>query len=525
MMPLNRRTIMLMLTVATVVLLALSTLSVAAQTDTPADVTWLAQYWNDVDPTGEPVVVRGEADIDHDWGQGSPDPAINPDHFSARWTTSVDLEEGNYRFTTVSDDGVRVHLDGVTIIDNWTLHPATTDTVALSVSAGSHEITVEYFENEGLANIQFDWEQLADPEEEQVSISPTSGTACGATYTVQPGDWLNQIAQQCGTTVEAILALNPQITNPNAINPGQVLQLPGADATTHFNLNLRPVPTTDSQPMDVVPAGTTLPVLGQDESGDWLLVNYDSQQGWIAGWLTNVEGSLTDVPVVPATDSPTPDEEAILILEPGPGSRVTSPVRVSGIADPTQHQELIVRLLLADGTEIAEAIATIEANLGERGPYEVDVPFTVTGEQQAFIQVLSRSARDGGITHLNSVGVTIAETGPVEIVTVDPRPARITIHEPAPGDIVSGGVAAVSGFGQASFEQTLVIEVQDEQGNVVGSEPVIVEGPGLGEPGAFSVNVAYSVTSAGPGRIVVRDPSPAFGGDTYVTTVEITLEP
>src|SRR5690606_31540371 len=143
-----------------------------------------------------------------------------------------------------------------------------------------------------------------------VSISPTSGTACGATYTVQPGDWLNQIAQQCGTTVEAILALNPQITNPNAINPGQVLQLPGADATTHFNLNLRPVPTTDSQPMDVVPAGTTLPVLGQDESGDWLLVNYDSQQGWIAGWLTNVEGSLTDVPVVPATDSPTPDEEA-----------------------------------------------------------------------------------------------------------------------------------------------------------------------------------------------------------------------
>src|SRR5690606_12270054 len=156
------------------------------------------------------------------------------------------------------------HLDGVTIIDNWTLHPATTDTVALSVSAGSHEITVEYFENEGLANIQFDWEQLADPEEEQVSISPTSGTASGATYTVQPGDWLNEIAQHCGTTVEAILALNPQITNPNAINPGQVLQLPGADATTHFNLNLRPVPTTDSQPMDVVPAGTTLPVLGQD---------------------------------------------------------------------------------------------------------------------------------------------------------------------------------------------------------------------------------------------------------------------
>ncbi|MEW6049266.1 MAG: LysM peptidoglycan-binding domain-containing protein, partial [Bacillota bacterium] len=47
-------------------------------------------------------------------------------------------------------------------------------------------------------------------------------------YTVQPGDTLFFIAQRFGTTVPAILAINPQITNPNLIFPGQVICVPAA---------------------------------------------------------------------------------------------------------------------------------------------------------------------------------------------------------------------------------------------------------------------------------------------------------
>jgi len=46
-------------------------------------------------------------------------------------------------------------------------------------------------------------------------------------YTVQPGDTLFLIAQRFGTTVDAILAINPQITNPSLIFPGQVICVPG----------------------------------------------------------------------------------------------------------------------------------------------------------------------------------------------------------------------------------------------------------------------------------------------------------
>ncbi len=49
-------------------------------------------------------------------------------------------------------------------------------------------------------------------------------------YTVRPGDTLFQIAKRFGVTVDAILAANPQITNANMIMPGQVITIPTEEA-------------------------------------------------------------------------------------------------------------------------------------------------------------------------------------------------------------------------------------------------------------------------------------------------------
>lgn len=45
-------------------------------------------------------------------------------------------------------------------------------------------------------------------------------------YTVRPGDRLSTIAGRYGISVEAILAANPAITDPNLISSGQVIRLP-----------------------------------------------------------------------------------------------------------------------------------------------------------------------------------------------------------------------------------------------------------------------------------------------------------
>ena len=247
-----------------------------------------------------------------------------------------------------------------------------------------------------------------------------------------------------------------------------------------------------------------------------------------------VEQAPTEVSTVPNQDIPRPTdtiptestiEEAILILEPGPGSRLLSQIHVAGLADPTFEQHLLARVVLDDGTELAAIPTTIQSDVGIRGPFAVDIPFTIVGERQAFIQVSTSSPRDGGTTHLASVIVTLADSGIQEMFPVDPHPERIIILAPGAGEEISGGVVQVSGYGLASFEQTLVVDVIDGEGNVVGSQPLIVESPEMGQPGPFSVSVPYTISTPGPGRIVVRDPSVAIPGDVHLTSVDVDLNP
>ena len=54
-------------------------------------------------------------------------------------------------------------------------------------------------------------------------------TAIGS-YNIAWGDTLSQIAARVGTSIQALQALNPQITNPDLIYAGDTLRLSGAEA-------------------------------------------------------------------------------------------------------------------------------------------------------------------------------------------------------------------------------------------------------------------------------------------------------
>jgi hypothetical protein len=181
--------------------------------------------------------------------------------------------------------------------------------------------------------------------------------------------------------------------------------------------------------------------------------------------------------------------------------------------------------LLADGSVLVEEPVTIQADVGQRGPYFAEIPFSIDLEQQGIIQVFAVSARDGGITHLNSIGVTLANEGIEAIRLTDVRGERIRIDRPTAGETLQSGVVHVAGFAVASFEQTLIVDVVDENGVILATMPVIVQAPDLGFPGVFSVDIPLQIDAEGAGRIVVRDPSPAFGGDVHITSVEVRLVP
>jgi len=122
-----------------------------------SDPTWQASYWNNMTLSGSPVLQRSEANLDYDWGTGSPGPGVNTNHFSARWTRYIDEEPGTYRFTATSDDGIRVWVDSALIINEWYDHPPKTVSVEKSLSAGHHLVKVEFYENTVAAVARVSW--------------------------------------------------------------------------------------------------------------------------------------------------------------------------------------------------------------------------------------------------------------------------------------------------------------------------------------------------------------------------------
>ena len=103
-------------------------------------------------------MARADSDLNFDWGLGSPDPSLPVDHFSARWTRSVSLPAGRWRFHAASDDGVRVVVDGLPIIDQWHIAAAVTYNTRVALSGGTHTLRVDYYDNTENARVRVWWE-------------------------------------------------------------------------------------------------------------------------------------------------------------------------------------------------------------------------------------------------------------------------------------------------------------------------------------------------------------------------------
>lgn len=126
--------------------------------DTPTN-PWTAQYYNNLTLSGSPVLTRSEQDINYYDGSGGvpPAPGVLADGFSVRWTRTQNFAAGTYSFRSNSDDGERLYVDGVLILDDWVSSGAIPYNINRSLTAGTHTIVYEYFESggPGLADLEY----------------------------------------------------------------------------------------------------------------------------------------------------------------------------------------------------------------------------------------------------------------------------------------------------------------------------------------------------------------------------------
>lgn len=99
----------------------------------------------------EPILTARPPRLDYQWYRPRVE-ELPLERWALEATGEVVLPPGEYTLRTISDDGIRVWVDGELVIDNWTPHGSELDFAPLA--PGRHELRVEYYQVGGWTELR-----------------------------------------------------------------------------------------------------------------------------------------------------------------------------------------------------------------------------------------------------------------------------------------------------------------------------------------------------------------------------------
>lgn len=119
---------------------------------------WTAEYFPNENLEGMPALVRHEKveSLDYRFGPDPPAPGLPPNRFSIRWTrTAMISDPGDYLVSAGGDDGVRLVIDGGTVLDGWKNQRFTTYQKIVHLEIGPHVFILEYYNHNDSGSVAF----------------------------------------------------------------------------------------------------------------------------------------------------------------------------------------------------------------------------------------------------------------------------------------------------------------------------------------------------------------------------------
>jgi len=175
---------------------------------------------------------RKDGAVNFNWGNGSPDPSVTVDQFSARWTGQIQPRySGIYTFYVTNDDGGRLYINNQLLIDKWRNDGGTEVTGTMLLKAGQkYDIKMEYFENGGGAKAKLEWSGLLQSRE----VVPTSQLYSNPAPTVLITSPANNasLSAPATVTINANASDNGSVTKVDFFNGTTLL---GSDNTSPYS--------------------------------------------------------------------------------------------------------------------------------------------------------------------------------------------------------------------------------------------------------------------------------------------------
>lgn len=101
------------------------------------------------------------------------------------------------------------------------------------------------------------------------------------------------------------------ITSSIGIEGDILVEETGISVLILANANLREEPFQDSAEIADIPHSVTIPVVGRNQDGTWVLVNYNGFVGWVSRTVTQSSGNIFDAPL--GLDLPPLEFEVVIV--------------------------------------------------------------------------------------------------------------------------------------------------------------------------------------------------------------------
>jgi hypothetical protein len=155
-----------------------------------------AEYYNFTggvppsNPFTSPINVSIIPYVDFGWGNGGPGNGVGDNMFAARYVGEVmALYTEKYTFYAAADDGVRLWVNGTSLVNKWIDQSETEYSGTINLTrCQKYPIILEFYENGGGAAVRLKWSSSSQTKEviPQKVLFASMGTASTATITPTP---------------------------------------------------------------------------------------------------------------------------------------------------------------------------------------------------------------------------------------------------------------------------------------------------------------------------------------------------
>jgi hypothetical protein len=188
-------------------------------------------YYTNMTLEGSPTLSRVDPEIDFSWDSAAPDALIARTNFSVRWTGQVEAQYSeDYTFYAAADDGVRLWVNDVLLVDQWIDQGETEYSGQIALQAGQkYAIKMEYYQGGGGASARLRWSSASTPKEiiPQMRMLPATPQAEPPVLTAMGYTNGNfTITLQGDTGFDYILQVSSTLTNWTSLSTNSAITMP-----------------------------------------------------------------------------------------------------------------------------------------------------------------------------------------------------------------------------------------------------------------------------------------------------------